>query len=217
MHSFSRFFRLAIASSSFCLAVLAFLALPAQAHHALGGRLPANGWEGFLSGLAHPVIGLDHLAFVVAIGLLAAIQARRLLIPGTFLLAALAGTGLHLLRLDLPASEVFIAASVLLVGLLLAVKASPNVGLLVGLAAIAGLFHGYAYGEAIVGAEMSSLLTYLLGFTVIQFGVAMAAYWAGRQWLNRRSDSDRDALPLRFAGFSLCGAGVVFLSAALLP
>ena len=40
---------------------------PALAHHALGGRIPSNFFEGFLSGLAHPVIGLDHLAFVVAI------------------------------------------------------------------------------------------------------------------------------------------------------
>jgi len=68
--------------------------------------------EGFLSGLAHPVIGLDHFAFVVAIGLLAAGQGMCLY-PSRFVLAALAGTGIHLFSFDLPAVETAIAVSVM--------------------------------------------------------------------------------------------------------
>jgi len=52
-----------------------FLALsgaPAYAHHLMGGRTPATFAEGMLSGLGHPVIGLDHFAAVVAVGCLAA-------------------------------------------------------------------------------------------------------------------------------------------------
>jgi hypothetical protein len=52
------------------------LATPASAHHAMGGATPSNLWEGLLSGLAHPVIGLDHLAFVIAAGLIAAVHRR---------------------------------------------------------------------------------------------------------------------------------------------
>ena len=44
----------------------------ALAHHPLGGRLPANLLEGLMSGLAHPIIGIDHFVFVMAAGLLAA-------------------------------------------------------------------------------------------------------------------------------------------------
>src|SRR5438552_688041 len=44
------------------LAVLA--ATPAFAHHVMGGRTPATFMEGLLSGLAHPLIGPDHLAFL---------------------------------------------------------------------------------------------------------------------------------------------------------
>lgn len=42
---------------------------PASAHHPLDGRLPANLFEGIMSGFGHPVIGFDHLAFVIASGL----------------------------------------------------------------------------------------------------------------------------------------------------
>ncbi|NJN32344.1 MAG: hypothetical protein HC824_19395, partial [Synechococcales cyanobacterium RM1_1_8] len=34
-------------------------AQPALAHHPLGGRLPTNAFEGLMSGLAHPILGLD--------------------------------------------------------------------------------------------------------------------------------------------------------------
>ncbi len=186
-----------------------FLAIPAQAHHMLGGRLPANFFEGFLSGLGHPIIGLDHFAFIVAAGLLAATKRNGIWIPIAFVLAALAGTGIHLLRLDLPATEIFVALSVLLFGLLLALPNHLNLVLMVGLAAIAGIFHGYAYGESIVGAEMSPLAAYLLGFTTIQLAISLSAFKLG-QWALQRLTTPA-TLPLRFAGFTLCGVGMAFL------
>lgn len=48
------------------------LALPVWAHHPMDGAVPTSAWEGLLSGLAHPVLGLDHLAFLIAAALLAA-------------------------------------------------------------------------------------------------------------------------------------------------
>lgn len=102
------------------LLVLAW-STPAFAHHALGGRTPAIFFEGFTSGLAHPVIGVDHFAFVVVIGLLSALKPRGIWISVAFALAAIAGTGLHLMSLDLPGAELFISASVLAFGLLLAI------------------------------------------------------------------------------------------------
>ena len=144
-----------------------FAPQPALAHHATGGKIPSNFFEGFLSGLAHPIIGLDHLAFVVAIGLLAVGQVRGALLPAGFVIAAMAGTGIHLLKFDLPASELAIAVSVIAFGIML-VGQKPNWFVLVSSSAIAGLFHGYAYAESIIGAEMSPLVAYLLGFTTIQ-------------------------------------------------
>src|SRR5262245_6809064 len=55
---------------SLSLIVLAISGAPAFAHHMMGGRTPATFGEGILSGLGHPIIGLDHLAAVVAVGCL---------------------------------------------------------------------------------------------------------------------------------------------------
>ena len=52
-------------------------AFPVLAHHPNGGETPSNFIQGFLSGLGHPVIGIDHLVFVVAIGLLAALSKKK--------------------------------------------------------------------------------------------------------------------------------------------
>ena len=58
-----------------------------------------------MSGMGHPVIGIDHLAFVIAAGLVAALMRRGVLVPIVFVLGSLAGTGIHLQALDLPAPE----------------------------------------------------------------------------------------------------------------
>ena len=179
---------------------------PAMAHHAIAGRTPANFWEGFLSGLAHPVVGLDHLAFVVAIGLIAAAISSGAFIPAAFLLAAMVGTGIHVLSIDLPAAEIVIAASVIALGGMLALEKHPNFTAMVVLATIAGLFHGYAYGEAIVGAEMTPLVAYLAGFTFVQYAIAMLALGIGIA-LNKPS--------IRFSGSAICLLGVFFLAGSI--
>jgi len=183
---------------------------PAFAHHALGGRLPATGWEGFLSGLAHPVIGPDHLAFVVAIGLVAAGQPWRYGIPLGFVLASLLGTGIHLAGWDpLGLTELVIASSVVLFGLLLAQSRQIPSWLLLLWGSLAGLFHGYAYAEAIIGAEPMPWLGYLLGLSLVQYGVALFALWAAETWGSR--------IPglLRWAGWAIAVVGSGFLALAV--
>lgn len=185
----------------------------ALAHHPLGGETPASAFEGFLSGLAHPILGPDHFVFVVAAGLLAVALRHGLLIPTAFILASLAGTGIHLLSINMPAPEFFISASVVLFGLMLT-KANPSLPLIIGMGAIAGLFHGYAYGEAIIGAEMTPLIAYLAGFTSIQLAISLAAHTVGKAAMKRVPD--QPGRSLRSAGFVICGAGAAFLSAVIL-
>lgn len=57
--------------------VLALVSVSVFAHHPLGGETPVTFMHGLLSGVGHPVIGLDHLAFIVAAGVLGACQAGR--------------------------------------------------------------------------------------------------------------------------------------------
>jgi urease accessory protein len=192
----------------------AIAAFPAVAHHPTGGNIPSTLLEGFLSGLAHPIIGLDHFAFVIAVGLLASLKPEKgVSIPVAFILATLAGAGAHCLGLDLPFPEIFISASVLAAGGVLAANANPKPKSAIALSTLAGIFHGYAYGEAIVGAPMTPLIAYLAGFATIQLVIALSAFKLGESAL--KSVSQKTSLSLRFAGFALCGAGAVFLSTAI--
>ena len=183
------------------------LATPASAHHAMGGATPSNGWEGLLSGLAHPVIGLDHLAFIVAAGLIAALFRRGAVIPIAFVAASLIGTGVHALAWNLPAPELLISLSVLLFGALLIAR-RQSLALSAGLAAAAGVFHGYAYGESVVGAESTPLAAYLLGLALVQLAIGLSTRSVYRMTARRTSD-----MTLRWAGVAICCVGIAYLCA----
>ncbi len=163
------------------LAVLAVSLLPGLvfAHHPNGYKLPASMMEGLLSGLGHPVIGLEHLAFIIGIGILAHALRQRVLIPLVFIVSTLLGTFLHLNKINIPQTEAMIAVSVILIGLMLFsgwLKKPAAVAL-----ALAGLVHGYAYAESIIGAETTPLVAYLGGFSLVQLSICclvmLSCHW----------------------------------------
>ncbi|MGB5636664.1 MAG: HupE/UreJ family protein [Waterburya sp.] len=189
-------------------------AFPVLAHHPNGGATPSNFTQGFLSGLGHPVIGIDHLVFVIAIGLLAALSKKGgMIVPTVFVMATAIGTGLHLQSVNLPVPELVISASILAMGMFLAKENQLNVTLLAAVGAISGIFHGYAYGESIVGAETTALIAYLIGFCGIQLAISAIAFYLGKRIINQPNKS---SLLLRFAGFTISGIGFAFLSNLIL-
>lgn len=148
-------------------------ALSAHAHHGMDGELPNTAVLGLLSGLAHPIIGIDHLAFIVAAAWLIARlpTAARAGLAAAFVVASVLGTVLHLQSINLPGVELLIALSVVGAGAWVSTrKGAPQQLLWAALPAV-GIFHGYAYGESIVGAENSAVMAYLLGFVIIQWAV----------------------------------------------
>ena len=88
----------------------ALAAAPALAHHPMGGATPSTLAQGLLSGIGHPIVGLDHLAFVIAVGIAAALLGSRFLLPLAFIGATILGTLVHLAAVGLPAVEAVIAA-----------------------------------------------------------------------------------------------------------
>jgi urease accessory protein len=73
--------------------------------------------------------------------------------------------------------------------------------------AVAGLFHGGAYGEAIIGAENTPLVAYLIGFALIQYGIALGAgFVAEKLW----HATEAAATKPRIAGAVAAGVGVAF-------
>ena len=160
------------------LAIMMVIAEPAWAHHVMGGKLPQTFLQGLLSGFGHPVIGVDHLAAIVGVGILAALAGRGAAVVLAFSVAVIAGVGLHLSRIDLPASELFVGLTTLLIGALVILRQSMSAGRALLLFALAGLVHGYALGESIVGAEASPLVAYLLGLLIMQTAIGVVVYAA---------------------------------------
>jgi urease accessory protein len=205
-----------VSSVFFLLSALLLVVTPALAHHPMGGKMPTSFLDGFMTGIAHPLIGPDHFAFIVAVGLMAVTKKQGILIPIVFVLSAMMGTGLHLAQFNVPGIELFVSGSILVFGILLAIKSNLNTSAIAGLAAIAGLFHGYAYGEAIFGAEMTPVLAYLIGFTVIQLVVSLSAFGIGKTML-RRENEDQISPKLtsdkfRSAGLIIFGVGLAFFT-----
>jgi urease accessory protein len=201
--------QLAIPKSAALISVATLLlAHSALAHHPMGGKIPSNFFEGFMSGLAHPVIGPDHLAFVVAVGLLAATKRQGAFLPIAFLLSAMLGTLAHLAGVSMPGVEMLVATSILGFGALLVMKDSPNIWVISGCATIAGLFHGYAYGEAIFGAGMTPVMAYLSGFTLIQMAIAFVAFIIARKFCQPQQ--------LRSTGLVIAGVGLAFFTSQVI-
>lgn len=189
------------------------LAQPALAHHAMDGGTPRTALEGLLSGLAHPVIGIDHLAFMIGVGLLAGAAgspARRGLLPLAFVAATLAGTALHLRGIGVPFVELAVGCSILAMALAVFANRRLPAALLAALFAAAGVFHGYAYAESVVGAEPAPLYAYLLGFVAVQYAVAAASALALKVLRNRQWE----APALRFASLALAVVGVTVVMGA---
>lgn len=201
---------LALRASLLALALMVATGAPAEAHHMMGGRTPSTFMEGLLSGLGHPVIGLDHLAFIIAIGVAVGIAGLNLAIPALFIAASAVGVALHVGGLTLPGAELLVALSVLTAGALIAFGRAMRVSAWAALFVIGGLLHGYAFGESIYGAEASPLMAYLVGLVIVQAAIA-----TGVALIARRSRAA--AVEPRLAGAAIAGIGIAVLAGQFLP
>lgn len=188
----------AVRSAALAALILAVSAGMAEAH--TGGVA-----SGLAAGAAHPLSGLDHLLAMVAVG----IWAVRLggyavvAIPSAFVVMMGLGALLGLGGIGLPAVEPGIAASLLVLGLLIATSLRAPVwmgALVVGLFA---LFHGHAHGAELPASisEGSFIGGFLVATTALHgLGIVLGRTFAGRfLWVER-----------------LAGAGVAAMGGALL-
>jgi urease accessory protein len=183
----------------------AFLGLsaltPAQAH-----LLGVSG-GGFAEGLAHPFSGLDHLLAMVAVGFWAVQLGKRaiLLLPIVFPAMMAVGALIGETGFPLPAVEVGIAASVVVLGLLVAF--GVRLPLISG-AALVGVFalvHGYSHGTEMPMA--ASPVGYALGFIGATLILHAAGVSAGL--LLKRPSAPYLA---RLAGSGTAAAGFVMIA-----
>lgn len=197
-----------------CRAVLllGFSISLAHAHHPMDYALPATALDGFLSGLGHPVIGLDHLLFIAGAGVLAAPLHRGLLLPLAFIVMSMMAAGARAAGADWAMAEIWVALSLIALGALMLAARDPKRSWVAALFAVSGALHGYALAESIVGAEPTPLFAYFIGLTIIQCAIALSA-WAAATWIA----AHRPQLPLRpVVGTVIGAAGLVFAGMAAL-
>jgi urease accessory protein len=181
---------------------------PAAAHHVMGGEMPTTFAQGLLSGLGHPVLGLDHLAAVIAVGCLAAMQPKGVLLVVGYVVAMIVGAAAHVGEASVAGAEIFVACSVLALGLVLFLKRPLRADIAFALFAFAGLVNGYVLGETIAGAERAPIAAYFIGLALIQSGVALGVMAAFRTIAARGAF---EPLTSRLVGACVAGVGIVVL------
>lgn len=165
---------------------------------------------GFITGLLHPVSGLDHVLAMIAVGLWGAqLGAPAIwLLPVTFPLVMAFGGFLGLVGVPLPGVEIGVAASAILLGAAVALEARPPLALAALLVASFAVFHGHAHGTEL--PEGQSGLPYSIGF-VVATGL-LHALGISIGLVHHRAAGRR---LLRGAGAAVALAGVVFLWRAI--
>lgn len=145
-----------------CLSAILLLAaaMPAYAHVGTGTT------SSFTAGLMHPLSGLDHMTVMIAVGLWAALKGGKAIWawPLAFVGVMLVGGALGMLHVPLPLVEPGILASVVALGLLVALAVDLPVSAGVAIIGLFALFHGHAHGTEV--PENAGGLEYMAGFAV---------------------------------------------------
>lgn len=143
------------------LAVASLLYAPlAWAHSEVGVA------GGVISGLLHPVLGVDHLVAMVAVGLWGAQLGSPAVwaLPVAFPLVMALGAVLGLSGVELPLVEVGVALSAVALGAMVAFSVRAPLWAAAGLVTLFGMFHGHAHGTEVPSA--ANPLSYGVGFVV---------------------------------------------------
>ena len=178
---------------------------PASAHHLMElFQLTPGPLAGWLSGLGHPLLGPDHLVFLLGIGLVA--WSRPIGWGLALLVAGLLGNGLGLLVPQLPGLELVVALSLVATGLVVARRCPA--WLLIPLY----VAHGAVFSDAVIGWNSVSIVCYLLGLLISQSLLLVLAFTAVRRWRSLASESS-----LSLAAGLLIGLGLAFSWASLVP
>ncbi len=170
-------------------------AAPALAHTG------SHDMSGFTAGLAHPFGGFDHVLAMVSVGLFAAMLGGRAIwaVPASFILMMLLGGVLGMTGFVIPAFEIGIAASVIILGAVIAWGRSWPLNAAMAMVGAFAVFHGYAHGAEIPAA--SGALSYSIGFALASLILHLSGLTAGLGLLTQLRIA-------RLSGAVIAGVGV---------
>lgn len=165
---------------------------------------------GFASGVSHPMGGWDHIAAMVAVGLWGAFLGAPAiwLLPVTFPLVMAFGAALGVLGVPIPAVETGIAASAVVLGLMIALAVRPPLWIAAALVGAFAIFHGHAHGTEL--PEAANPFSYAVGFVIATGLLHLAGIAVGLlvRW-------PAGTVAIRAGGGAISLAGLGFLAGAI--
>jgi urease accessory protein len=166
--------------------------------------------RGLLSGVLHPISGLDHVLAMVSVGLWGTQlgQPAIWILPVTFPMMMAVGGFLGFLGVPLPGTEMGIAFSMVVLGGAVMLEAHPPLPVVMAVVAFFAVFHGYAHGTELPPGE--SALLYSFGFVMGTGLLHLAGIAMGEV---RRWGWGKGAL--RIAGTAVSLAGFAFIWSAV--
>lgn len=155
----------------------AVLCFPAYSHPAHGMLMSVG------SGFGHPLLGLDHLLVMLAVGMWARLVGGRAVwaLPVAFILAMIGGFALGVCGVKLPAAELGIAASVVLLGALVAGGSRLPVGLSASLIAPFAVLHGHAHASGLTDEAVTFGLGLVLATSLLHAAGILLGRYLGEQ------------------------------------
>ena len=181
------------------------------AHHPLAGQKMETFFHGFLSGIGHPVLGFDHLFFIIGVGILCLVAKKIFIGPISFIVGMIAGLFTIISGYNLFLVEFIIALSLLLIGVFIISGKKLNFNFISVSLLIVGLFHGWAFGETIVGQENVNSYVfwgYLLGLSIVIWVISVASSIV---YKNIYKVFDLNDIKLKVSGGIITGVGAFLL------
>jgi len=165
---------------------------------------------GFISGLTHPLLGFDHVVAMIAVGLWGAFLGSPALwiLPVVFPVVMAFGGALGVLGVQIPLVETGIAASAVVLGLMVALALRPKIAIAAVIVGAFAIFHGHAHGTEL--PEAASSLAYSIGFVISTGLLHLAGIGFGHftRW-------PQGILAVRAGGGAIALVGVGFLTGLL--
>ncbi len=166
---------------------------------------------GFIAGVAHPVLGPDHVVAMVAVGIWGAQLGAPAIwvLPVTFPIVMAFGGVLGGLGIPIPGIEIGIALSAIVLGSLIAIARRPPLWVAAIVVGVFAIFHGHAHGSEVPAS--ANAISYSVGFVAATGSLHGLGILIGVA--NRWSAG---AKFLRAGGGVIAACGLYFLTAHLI-
>lgn len=166
----------------------------------------SNG-SSFMSGLQHPILGLDHLLAMLSVGILSAQIGGKSIwtVPSVFVGLMLFGGIMGIGSKGIPFIETAIAISVIALGFAIAFKEKLPIIITMAFVGFFGFNHGFAHGVEM--PQLAHASQYAIGFIIGTSAIHLIGVAIG----HLATKTEKNSKVLRFVGAFIAGMGLHIL------